>query len=207
MTTLEQPRRILHADRIGNAPALVESTLSVGAHTDRTSSVTSGNLSGSRNISRNWSHVECAYNLQFQRGARHCCKRMSGGCHIYASSVGGSEDHITVDGVEPASYAQQGSSTSLVTTSGHYQLGTGQSNNDNLFLKGVIGYVVFFPSADTVSEMTQETNYIADQLSQRTNYPRVSSFEQCDHEPVDRGWRFPDRRIFWVVTMDRGTDV
>jgi lysophospholipase L1-like esterase len=97
---------------------------------------------------------------------------VGGGCHIYAFSVGGSQDRITVDGVEPPSYAQEGSSASLVSTNGHYQLGTGQSNNDNLYLKGVIGYVVFFPSAHTVSEMTQETNYIADQLSLRTDYPR-----------------------------------
>jgi len=76
-----------------------------------------------------------------------------------------------VDGVEPASYVQQGASASLVTTTGHYQLGTGQSNNSNLFLKGVIGYVVFFPSAHTVSEIVQETGYIEHQLSLRASYP------------------------------------
>jgi lysophospholipase L1-like esterase len=92
------------------------------------------------------------------------------GCHIFAFSMGSSQDHFTVDGVE-LPYLQQGGSSSLVATNGHYQLGTGQSNNYHLFLKGVISYVVFFPSSHTVPEMAQETSYIQYQLSLRADYP------------------------------------
>jgi hypothetical protein len=95
---------------------------------------------------------------------------IDGGCHIYGFSVGSSQDHLTVDGAETP-YVQQGASASLVATTGHYQLGTGQSNDGNLFLKGVIGYVVFFPSSHTVAEMMQETSYIEHQLSLRPAYP------------------------------------
>jgi hypothetical protein len=134
------------------------------------SSSSSGIFLAGSNLSQ-FDHLSVVPSIFDERGVTNStANQVDGGCHIYAFSVGSSRDRMVVDGVETP-YVQQGDSGPVVSTTGHYQLGTGQGNDSNLFLRGVISYVVFFPASHTVAEMTQETSYIAHQLSLRANYP------------------------------------
>ena len=97
-----------------------------------------------------------------------------GGDHVFGFTCGtggGSLDHWVVDGQEPVTYSQQGSSCSAIPiTGGVYQIGTLQNQVSNAF-RGVITYMIVYPGQHTVAQMQTVERYIQARLAARPTLP------------------------------------
>lgn len=94
-----------------------------------------------------------------------------GGTHVYSYAVGAT-DHVTVDGIEGA-YSNQGSSSSFVpvTGGGTYIFGAGNASPTAFGLRGVISYIIVYPTQHTIAQQYQVSRYIQNKLAQRSTMP------------------------------------